>query len=74
MDTVRNLIRDPLRYSTKDTCFNPMLILSVLFDDRGVLSTRDKIVGPIVSHTQRYHCMSYPGGGHLIGSNIPCVS
>ena len=50
--TVEPLIRDPLDLSTKGTCFNPML------QDRDDLSTRDKIVGPIVYLVWRFHCIN----------------
>ena len=49
-------LRDSDDLSTKDTCFN-MLILSVVFHlrDRDDLSTRGKIVGPKVSLVRRFH-------------------
>ena len=61
--------RDDL--STKDTCFNLMLYFSVLFDfqDKDNLSTRDKIVGLIVSLTdvatpRPSWFLTYRGGCH----------
>ena len=57
--TVEPPIRDPLRWGRplyKGHLFQPN---AVLFDlrDRDDLSTRDKIVGPIASLVQRFHCI-----------------
>ena len=55
---VKGIHRDRDDLSTKDTCFNPLLILHVTSEiGQASLYTRDKTVGPIVFIVQRFHCI-----------------